>query len=73
MAYFESENPLIDWRAVFVFCFIFNTPHRWLDLSVHKGIITSESEKDSVFNASFTPSAWQLPGLDSSRSEGRNI
>lgn len=52
-------------------CFVsfFNTPHRWLDLFVHKEIITIESEKHSAFSASPTPPAWQLPELESSRLE----
>lgn len=53
----------------FAFCFIFNTPHRWLDLSVHKGITTTESGKNSALNASPMPPAWQLPELENGRSE----
>ena len=52
----------------FAFCFIFNIPHRWLDLSVHNGITTTESGKNSALNASPMPPAWQLPELKSSRS-----
>lgn len=52
----------------FAFCFIFNITHRWLDLSVHKGITTTESGKNSALNASPMPPAWRLPELESSRS-----
>lgn len=38
--------------CLFVFCFIFNTLHRQLDLSFHERITITDSEKDSAFNAS---------------------
>lgn len=52
-----------------VLCFIFKTPHRWLGLSVHKRITTTESGEESVINALPMPPVWQLPELETSMSE----
>lgn len=50
-------------------CFVFKTPHRWLGLSVHERITTTESVKDSAINALPMSPAWQLPELETSMSE----